>query len=71
MNSDKYKDILTKHFIPTLSNGSSQEGPIFQQDLTPCHGSEKMQNFLSIREWICWIGLEILQTSTLLRIFRQ
>jgi len=50
MNSDKYKDILTKHFIPTLSNGSSQEGPIFQQDLTPCHGSEKMQNFLSIRE---------------------
>ena len=45
MNSDKYKDILANYLLPILSNSDSIAGRVFQQDLSPCHTSKKMQTF--------------------------
>ena len=47
MNSDKYKDILANYLLPILSDSDSLVGRVFQQDLSPCHTSKKMQTFFA------------------------
>ena len=47
MNSDKYKDILANYFLPILFDSDSRAGRVFQQDLAPCHTSEKIQTFFA------------------------
>jgi len=56
MNSDKYKEILTKHLLPVIKNDFPDGNAIFQQDLAPCHTSGKMQKFfkdnkINILQW--------------------
>ena len=45
MNSDKYKGILGNYWLPILSDSDFQSGRVFQQDLSPCHTSKKIQTF--------------------------
>ena len=49
MNSDTYKDILTKYLMPSLSNSSSPEGPIFQPDLALATFTENAEFFKAVR----------------------
>ena len=50
MNSDKYryKDILANYLRPILSDSDFCSGRGFQQDLAPCHISNKMQTSFCI-----------------------
>ena len=47
MNSDEYKDILANYLLPILCDSDFRAGRVFQQDLTPCHISKKMQTFFA------------------------
>ena len=46
MNSEKYKNILETHLLPTLQSCFPDGDGIFQQDLAPCHASNKMKKYL-------------------------
>ena len=48
MNSKKYLDVLTKRVIPEMARKFPEGSGIFQQDLAPCHTSQKVKNFINL-----------------------
>ena len=49
MNSDKCKAFLQTHLLPTKQKGFPDRDGIFQQDLAPCHTSQKNRTFFEER----------------------
>jgi len=47
MKSYQYIEVLQRRLIPDMQKALSSGEGIFQQDLAPCHCSEKMMKFLS------------------------
>ena len=45
MNSEKDLDVLTKKVIPEMARKFPEGSRILQQDLAPCHNSEKFYQF--------------------------
>ena len=48
MNSEKYLDVLTKRVILDMARKFPEVSGIFQQDLAPCHTSQKVKNFINL-----------------------
>ena len=49
MNSEKNLDVLTKKVISEIARKLPEGSGIFQQDLTPCHTNQKVNNFINLK----------------------